>query len=357
MASLLLGPLLRHVDADGATVWVETDSPCEVSIAGSRARTWEVEGHHFALVEIGGLEPGEAIPYEVELDGRSVWPPPEYEFPAPTIRPLGSRKDVRLIFGSCRVSLPNEPPYVLHQSEHPDAQGIDALRTLALRIMRSEERAPDCLLMLGDQIYADDLSPAMKELAAARARIDSAPAEELADFGEYALAYREAWSEPVIRWLLSTVPTAMIFDDHEIHAQWKISRRWQDRCSSHRTGTSGKIIGGLVAYWVFQHIGNLSPRELARVRAPRAGEDRWGRRQPDPARADAARRPPARPQPLELLPRPRRLAAAGDRLARRPRARPAGAQDDQRGASGNGSSSMPPGLRPPAAGVARSPSS
>ncbi len=262
MPSLLLGPLLRHVDADGATVWVETNCPCEVSIAGSRARTWEIEGHHFALVEIGDLEPDEAIPYEVELDGRSVWPPPEYEFPAPTIRPLGSRKEVRLIFGSCRVSLPNEPPYVLHQSEHPDAQGIDALRTLALRIMRSEERAPDCLLMLGDQIYADDLSPAMKELAAARGD-DSTPAEELADFGEYALAYREAWSEPVIRWLLSTVPTAMIFDDHEIHAQWKISRRWQRMLES-QDWYERKIIGGLVAYWVFQHIGNLSPRELAR---------------------------------------------------------------------------------------------
>jgi len=32
MTELLLGPLLRHVDATSATIWVETDGPCEVRI-------------------------------------------------------------------------------------------------------------------------------------------------------------------------------------------------------------------------------------------------------------------------------------------------------------------------------------
>ena len=62
------------------------------------------------------------------------------------------------------------------------------------------------------------------------ARVRTARAgDELADFDEYALAYGEAWSEPLIRWLLSTVPTAMIFDDHEVHAEWRISARWLDK--------------------------------------------------------------------------------------------------------------------------------
>ena len=38
MAELILGPILRYVDATSATVWVETDGPCEVEMLG-RART------------------------------------------------------------------------------------------------------------------------------------------------------------------------------------------------------------------------------------------------------------------------------------------------------------------------------
>ena len=50
MNSLLLGPLLRHVDETSATVWVETDGPGEVRVLSGQARTFEVAGHHYALV-------------------------------------------------------------------------------------------------------------------------------------------------------------------------------------------------------------------------------------------------------------------------------------------------------------------
>jgi hypothetical protein len=268
VSELVLGPILRHVDADGATVWVETDSECEVEVAGTRSPTFEIEGHHYAVVPVDGLTAGEAVPYEVALDGKRAWPPADYQLPAPTIRPLARGDRARVVFGSCRVSLPHEPPFVLHQADHPEAQGIDALRALALRLARSEERTPDCLLMLGDQVYADDLSPAMREITSSRSDGGSAPLDELADFGEYALAYREAWCEPLIRWLLSTVPTAMIFDDHEINAQWKLSRQSQEKLEAHEW-YERRISGGLMAYWVYQHLGNLSPRELREEELPR----------------------------------------------------------------------------------------
>lgn len=68
MAGLRLGPLLRYVDADSATVWVETDRPCEVRVrcgaaAGGTERTWQVAGHHYALVPVTGLAPGSETPY------------------------------------------------------------------------------------------------------------------------------------------------------------------------------------------------------------------------------------------------------------------------------------------------------
>ena len=56
MARLLLGPLLRHVGAHDATVWVKADAPCEVEVLGCRERTFEIEGHHFALVHVTGLD-------------------------------------------------------------------------------------------------------------------------------------------------------------------------------------------------------------------------------------------------------------------------------------------------------------
>ena len=56
---LILGPLLRHTGADEATIWVQTEGPCEVTVragAGEASeRTWSVEGHHYALVHIEGL--------------------------------------------------------------------------------------------------------------------------------------------------------------------------------------------------------------------------------------------------------------------------------------------------------------
>ena len=81
MPELVLGPVLRYVPHDEATVWVETDDACEVEVLDHAARTFEVEGHHYALVVIGGLEPGSATPYEVRLDGHHAWPPPGDVFP------------------------------------------------------------------------------------------------------------------------------------------------------------------------------------------------------------------------------------------------------------------------------------
>lgn len=263
MPGLILGPMLRYADARAATVWVQTDVACEVEICGARERTWCVDGLHFALLVIEGLEPDVDHRYEVRLDGELAWPPADSELPPSTIRLPGAADRREVVFGSCRIALPHEPPFVLRAHEHPSGQGIDALRAFALRLAAAGggPACPDLLLMLGDQIYADQPSPALRDELARRPRPDDAPADELADFGEYALAYREAWSEPLVRWLLSTVPTAMIFDDHEIHAEWRISQGWLEELER-EPWFERHIRGGMIAYWVFQHLGNLSPGEL-----------------------------------------------------------------------------------------------
>jgi phosphodiesterase/alkaline phosphatase D-like protein len=253
---------VRYVDDRVATIWLQADAACEVEVRGVSERTWCVGGLHFALVAIDGLAVGEDHPYEVRLDGEPAWPEPGSAFPASTIRLLDTRRRRDIVFGSCRTTRPHEPPYVLRASEHQAGQGIDALRAYALRLACGGAACPDMLLMLGDQIYADQPSPALQEVLAARQRPADVPRDELADFSEYALAYREAWSEPAIRWLFSTVPVTMIFDDHEIHAEWRISQGWLDEMNA-EPWFDRHIRAGLMAYWVFQHIGNLSPGRLA----------------------------------------------------------------------------------------------
>ena len=72
MAELILGPVLRYVSDTEAIVWVETDEPCEVEVLDHRARTFGVEGHHYALVCVHGLEPGRSYEYEVSLNAEIV---------------------------------------------------------------------------------------------------------------------------------------------------------------------------------------------------------------------------------------------------------------------------------------------
>ena len=81
IAELLVGPLLRYVGSETATIWVETTKACEVSVLGQRARTFHVEGHHYALVVVEGLEPGSSSPYEVTLDdaGLPEAPPGQHQ--------------------------------------------------------------------------------------------------------------------------------------------------------------------------------------------------------------------------------------------------------------------------------------
>ena len=69
-------------------MWVETDAPCEVEVCGCRDRTFEIEGHHFALVHVTGLEPRAARPYDVRLDGERVWPRDD-GWPESCIRTIG----------------------------------------------------------------------------------------------------------------------------------------------------------------------------------------------------------------------------------------------------------------------------
>ena len=257
MTRLLIGPVLRHVGSTDATVFVETDEPCEVSVLDAREHTWTVGGHHFALVHVVGLAPDAATAYDVRLDGEPAWPPFDSSRPASRIRTLpDDATDVRLAFGSCRYGR----AAVKLADKHFDA---DALACYARELAEQDEaRWPQAMLMLGDQVYADETSPQTQRRIRAKRDITTGAKDQVADFEEYTWLYLESWTDPDVRWLMSTIPSSMIFDDHDVRDDWNTSHEW--RVEMQRTDWwQERIIGGLSSYWVYQHLGNLSPADLA----------------------------------------------------------------------------------------------
>ena len=256
MAQLVLGPMLRYADATSAVVWVETDEPCKVEVLGASAATFALHGHHFGVVELTDLEPGSSQEYTVRAGGEQVWPEPDSEFPPSRIRTVDPEAPVRLAFGSCRTSVPHDVQYNLRH-------GFDVLRCYANELRDAAEPDwPTALILLGDQVYADEPPPAVLDFVHERRGDDDPPQDELRDFPEFAELYRVAWSDPDVRWLLSTLPTAMIVDDHDLRDDWNTSQAWRDQMAE-LPWWPRRVRGGIGAYWIYQHLGNLSPSERA----------------------------------------------------------------------------------------------
>jgi hypothetical protein len=279
MPNLLLGPILRYVSETEANVWVETDGACEVEVLGHREPTFRLDGHHYALVCVEGLEPGSRHGYEVRLDGEVRWPEPGSELPPSAIRTVDADRPLDICFGSCRVAVPHEAPF----TEPKDATGVghevDALRVLARQMAAGDrEDWPDQLFLLGDQVYVDEGSPKTRKRIRERRGTETPPGDEVTDFEEYTWLYRESWEEPLIRWLLANVSVSMLWDDHDMSDDWNISRSWVTEMRR-RSWWNRRVTGCFASYWIYQHIGNLSPRELAadeiyqQVRGHQAAEE------------------------------------------------------------------------------------
>lgn len=276
MARIVLGPIQRGLGTAALRIWVEVDRPCEVEVLGHRDRSWTVEGHHYALVELDQLEPGTDTEYDVRLDGEVVWPVPDAERPRPRIRSWDGEAEIRLVVGSCRQAAPPSYADMVASERESPGLGADALAALSEHLQAGDRTPVHGLVLLGDQVYADQPDP--RTVDAMRDRRGGPPAEgcpEVTGFEEYTWLYQEAWSDPDIAWLLASVPSVMIFDDHDIIDDWNISEAWH-REIEEQTWWRGRIVGGLLAYWVYQHIGNVALTERADgdlLQAVKAGDD------------------------------------------------------------------------------------
>ena len=251
---------------------------------GCRSRTGEHtgEGRTFSaarpplrVVEVDGLAPGSAERTRcgsTTATGTARVAAARLDLPASRIRTLDPCRPLRLVFGSCRTSVP-------HDAEHNRRTGstrcvrtrCDARTRPGASPRWPGDLAVDAAVPRRPGLRRRDLATRCRTFIASRRDIEQPPGKELKDYEEYAHLYRLAWTDPANRWLLSTLPSAMIFDDHDIRDDWNTSRRWRDEMDA-TSWWHGRIVGGLASYWVYQHLGNLSPGRARRTtRSGRAG--------------------------------------------------------------------------------------
>lgn len=191
------GPLLGAVASDGVKVWVRSD----------RAATWSVRvwpsgdeelglssietlgppltaaGDFSASLRVSGLAPRSSYEYAVSLrtggesDARArVVAHGEFH----TLAPEGEPTRTRLVVGADITGSGSQP--IFHQIGEVD---------------------PDFVLLIGDQVYADEAEPTRDG---------------------YAAFYRRNWNIKHLRPMLQHVPAFMIWDDHEIQDNYWLGK-------------------------------------------------------------------------------------------------------------------------------------
>jgi alkaline phosphatase D len=135
-----------------------------------------------------------------------MWPPPDADFPMVfKTSTIDKRIPRHYIVGSCRYLLR------LFGGAWFDDRGDKIFRSVLKQI--DENQLVDALLMIGDQIYADDLN-----FVSPDTRLD-----------QFLERYRTVFSQTYIQRLMARVPTYMILDDHEIQDNWPADADKEDR--------------------------------------------------------------------------------------------------------------------------------
>jgi alkaline phosphatase D len=203
---------------------------------------------------VKGLKPETCYYYALTLSDsppKQTWE----DYPAFTTSPVpGKRVSFNFAFGSC--------------FRPKDAQGGRIFQTIDQRRRSDQLRF---ILLIGDQIYADDSD-------------HNGIGRIACTLAEYRDVYTYTWSRPTFRQLLANLPAYMILDDHEVDDDWHwqdSNRRladipWWDRLKRWRQGSRPeerqlpiqRVQVALQAYWEHQGMhapGMELPPQLNRV--------------------------------------------------------------------------------------------
>ena len=270
MTHLRVGPLVRATNATSVVIWAELPYPCTLVLNGQpldttqpyrvsvHTHTVTIGGRYYIAPQLQGLQPATWYSYELVIQAKQRESIEHIDEPiafcfrtmdtddeSDTSEQLSSftpRRQLRVAYGSCRKFV---------------APQVDALSAFGrwLREHNEQKEAvwPHLLLLIGDQIYADQPPQEVKQRY-----------PQLQDgattFEDFALLYNYVWTQDSdVQQVLACIPTFMIFDDHEITNNWNITPQW---CATMlANGQEQVLVDGLIAYWVYQGWGNLTQRD------------------------------------------------------------------------------------------------
>jgi len=270
-----VGPVLRATGPHNAMIWLEMTESCLVTLdvipsladklptfspldttpeSTSETATWSthtthtvtVAGHHYAMLHAEHLQPSTWYNYRVRISNDDTYTLVS-QLPLQCFRTMDApssqdNASLRIAYGSCRKDVA------------PQTDALSALgRWLRDHYEQRETTWPHLLLLIGDQIYADQPAKALQQTY-------HQLSDGVSTFEEFALLYSYMWSaDPDVRQALAVLPTYLIFDDHEITNNWNLLPQW---CASMlASGHEQLLVDGLVAYWVYQGWGNLARQQ------------------------------------------------------------------------------------------------
>lgn len=225
--SILVGPLLGFEEGGVYTVCVllSAGSKAPTLAVSSRARpvafkkVATVGDNEFWRAEFKLSVPakGRYVDYSIkaagaalaDIHGRANW---KFYLPGKTESPLIAYASCNG-FSSAKLARDTDNPYALWQQ----MAAQHAARPFAL------------LLMGGDQLYADELweskrCPNLRQWSdlswkkQAAAKVSAAMAKEIADF--YNWLYTDRWQDESMSLMYASIPSVMMWDDHDIFDGW-----------------------------------------------------------------------------------------------------------------------------------------
>ncbi len=265
MSRLVLGPLLRYVSETEATVWVETERalrgrgarPQRADLLGRRATTTRWSGSR-------ALSRAASTSTRSRSTGSAAWPPRRLT----TCRrarsaPSAPARRSTSASAPAGLPLPHEPPYT--QTKDEDPRGLRARRPPRPRHARwragSASEWPELLFLLGDQVYVDEGSPRTRERIRAPPRHREAARRGGDRLRGVHLALRGELERPAD-------PLAVLDRlDLDGLGRPRHERRLEHlallaRGDGRKEWWHERAVDGIASYWIYQHLGNLSPREL-----------------------------------------------------------------------------------------------
>ena len=226
MTELVLGPLFRYAGTESASFWVETSAACEVECSATGLARSRRRPSFRAACSSTTSSPRRSRPTTFDSTASRL---AARRWTATTGRSVRERTSGSRASCSARAGLvirsrpgsrrrrPRRP------RQHRDRCALDVSRSSSSAARSSGRTRCCCSATRSTQT---SLAGDARRSSGAGATPAQPPGEQIADFEEYTHLYRESWSDPDIRWLLSTVPTTMIFDDHDVHDDWNISWLW-----------------------------------------------------------------------------------------------------------------------------------